>query len=72
MKQIGKVAGVACAATSVVAVSALVASGAAVGAVVAGFKAAGKTVKAILKEQEKSSTEMVEVDSEEILKTEIQ
>ncbi len=49
-----------------------VAPGAAVGAVVAGFKAAGKTVKDILKEQEASSAEMVAVDLEEILETEIQ
>lgn len=72
MKKICKVAGATCAATGVVAVSALVASGAAVGAVAAGFKAAGNTMKDILKEHESDSTEMVEIDSEELTKIEIQ
>ena len=49
-KKIGRIAVAACAATALVAVSALVASGAAVGAITEGFKAAGNTAKNILKE----------------------
>ena len=45
-----KITGAFCAATGVVALSALVASGAAVGAVVEGFKTAGKTMKKVLEE----------------------
>lgn len=44
-----KIAGAACLATGVVAISAVVASGAAVGAVVEGFRSARNTMKQILK-----------------------
>ena len=44
-----KIAGAACLATGVVAVSAVVASGAAVGAVVEGFRSARNTMRQILK-----------------------
>lgn len=54
-----KIAGAACFATGVVAVSAVVASGAAVGAVVEGFKTAKNTMKHILKD------ETVDADMEE-------
>lgn len=50
-----KVTGAAAAATGVVALSALVASGAAVGAVVEGFKAAGSTFKEVMKKEEKKA-----------------
>lgn len=46
-----KVAGAACAATGIMAASALVASGAAVGAVMEGFMAARKAVADILKKE---------------------
>ena len=45
MKKVGKYVGAACAATGVVALSGLVASGAAVGAVVEGFRSAAATMK---------------------------
>ena len=50
-----KITGAAAAATGVVALSALVASGAAVGAVVEGFKAAGTTFKDVMKKEESKS-----------------
>ena len=55
-----KVAGAFAAATGVVALSALVASGAAVGAIAEGFKEAGKVVKKSLDktEQEKKNEEI--------------
>ncbi len=77
-----KVAGAFAAATGVVALSALVASGAAVGAIAEGFKEAGKVVKKSLDktEQEKKNEEtMAEEDNvetvevpmpEEMVKTE--
>lgn len=77
-----KVAGAFAAATGVVALSALVASGAAVGAIAEGFKEAGKVVKKSLDktEQEKKNEEIkaeednvetVEVSlPEEMVKTE--
>lgn len=49
-KKVLKIAGAACFATGVVAVSAVVASGAAVGAVVEGFRSARNTMKHILKD----------------------
>ena len=52
MKSVGKVVGAACAATGVVALSGLVASGVAVGAVVEGFKVAAKTMKKVLTDEE--------------------
>ena len=50
-KKIAKCAGAACAATGVVALSSLVASGAAVGAVVEGFKSAGSIMKRMLEDE---------------------
>ena len=57
-----KVAGAFAAATGVVAISALVASGAAIGAVAEGFKEAGKVVKKSLEktEQEKKTEDTIE------------
>lgn len=52
-KSIAKVAGAACLATGVVALSALVASTAAVGAVAGSFKSAKNIVKEVLKREEK-------------------
>ena len=52
-KKAFKIADATCAATGVVAISALVASGAAVGAMVEGFKSAKGTMKRILEESEK-------------------
>ena len=66
VKKIGKITGAACAATGVVAVSALVASGAAIGAVAEGFKAAGNTMKKILADQERESENVVDSDPEVI------
>jgi len=57
VKKTIKVAGALAAATGVVAISALVASGAAVGAVVEGFKSAGKVVKKKLEEVEAEAQE---------------
>jgi len=51
-KKTGKVLGAVAAATGIVAIGAVVASGAAVGAMVEGFKAAGKAVKKALDEQD--------------------
>ena len=56
-KKTGKVLGAVAAATGIVALGAVVASGAAVGAMVEGFKAAGKTVKKALDEQDIELTE---------------
>lgn len=56
-KKTGKVLGAVAAATGIVAIGAVVASGAAVGAMVEGFKAAGKTVKKALDEQDIELTE---------------
>ena len=53
-KKIAKCAGAACAATGVVALSSLVASGAAVGAVVEGFKSAGSIMKRMLEDEPKA------------------
>ena len=55
-KNVTKVAGAACAATGIVALSALVASGAAVGAVVEGFKTAGDTMKKLLSNETENVT----------------
>ena len=73
-KKVMKVAGAVCAATGIVAVSALVASGAAIGAVVEGFKSARNTAKRLLSggseneivvaEQQKEDN-AIEVDAEE-------
>lgn len=59
-----KVAGAFAAATGVVALSALVASGAAVGAVAEGFKEAGKVVK---KSLEKSEQEKKTADAQDFV-----
>lgn len=76
MKKAMKIAGAACAATGVVALSALVASGAAVGAVVQGFKAAGNTMKTLLEEDAKAkdcevskTEEQVSNGEEEVVET---
>lgn len=61
MKKIAKFTGAACAATGVVVLSGLVASGAAVGAVVQGFKAAASTMKKMLEDE----TPVEEVQPEE-------
>ena len=61
-----KVAGAFAAATGVVAISALVASGAAVGAVAEGFKEAGKVVKKSLEKAEKKEVEECSVDSTDV------
>ena len=53
-KKIAKCAGAACAATGVVALSSLVASGAAVVAVVEGFKSAGSIMKRMLEDEPKA------------------
>lgn len=63
-KKVLKIVGGVCAATGVVAMSALVASSAAVGAVVEGFKSAAKVVKKSLDEAENTS-EVTEDDFEE-------
>lgn len=74
MKKALKFAGAACAATGVVALSGLVASGAAVGAVVEGFRSAAGTMKKMLADNpnsendtaktEKFDMEMVAVSSD--------
>lgn len=61
-KKTGKVLGAVAAATGIVAIGAVVASGAAVGAMVEGFKAAGKTVKDVLAEQTKKDIKATEED----------
>lgn len=55
-----KVAGAFAAATGVVAISALVASGAAVGAIAEGFKEAGKVVKKSLEKEKKTEDTIAE------------
>ncbi|MBO5070230.1 MAG: hypothetical protein J6C37_07700 [Roseburia sp.] len=71
MKKIGKYVGAACAATGVVALSGLVASGAAVGAVVEGFRSAAVTVKKMLKEEPQADVECeVEKEAEETVGSE--
>ena len=74
VKKTAKVAGAVCAATGIVALSALVASGAAVGAVVEGFKSAKDAMKKmladekgkeILDEQQQSEESSVEDITEE-------
>lgn len=55
-KVAGTVAGATCAATGIVALSALVASGAAVGAVVEGFRTAGDTMKKLLSDETENDT----------------
>lgn len=77
MKRVMKIAGAACAATGVVALSGLVASGAAVGAVVEGFKSAANTMKKMLSDEPKSESatakkeeivaETVDIEGQEIL-----
>lgn len=62
MKKVLKVAGAACAATGVVALSGLVASGAAVGAVVEGFKSAADTMKRMLSDEPKAEPDTVKAD----------
>ena len=64
-----KVAGAACAAVGVVAVSAIVASGAAVGSVAEGFKQAGNAVTDILGKDERCTT-IAEVSEKDIEKPE--
>lgn len=59
-----KVAGAFAAATGVVALSAVVASGAAVGAMVEGFKSAGDTMKNVLAKNETESEGQPETDEE--------
>lgn len=74
VKKILRFTGAVCAATSIVAMSALVATGVAAGAVAAGFKAAGNTAKDMLKEPKQGAAdsenadfaEPVEVSMEEI------
>ena len=61
-KKTGKVLGAVAAATGIVAIGAVVASGAAVGAMIEGFKAAGKTVKDVLAEQTEKDTKATEED----------
>lgn len=56
VENVTKVAGATCAATGIVALSALVASGAAVGAVVGGFKTAGDTMKKMLSDEMENDT----------------
>lgn len=68
-KKICKIAGAACAATSIIAVSALVASGAAVGALAEGFKAAGNAMKKILEEQKNESANASSASSNEVEET---
>lgn len=68
MKKLLKVAGAACAATGVVALSGLVASGAAVGAVVEGFKSAGDTIKKMLSDEPKTETAAAKTE-DPVLKT---
>ena len=68
MKKIGKYVGAACAATGVVALSGLIASGAAVGAVVEGFKSAAATIKKMLKDEQQADTE-IEVEKETVVET---
>lgn len=57
VKKTAKVAGAVCAATGIVALSALVASGAAVGAVVEGFKSAKDAMKKMLADEKGKETE---------------
>ena len=57
MKKTAKVAGAVCAATGIVALSALVASGAAVGAIVEGFISAKDAMKKILADEKEIETE---------------
>ena len=61
MKKVGKYVGAACAATGVVALSGLVASGAAVGAVVEGFRTAAATMKKMVQDE---TPEGVEIEAE--------
>ena len=56
-KKVVKVLGVACLATGVVALSAVVASGAAVGAVAEGFRSAKNTMQKILKKDETAAAD---------------
>lgn len=60
VKSAAKVAGATCAATGIVALSALVASGAAVGAVIEGFRAAGDTMKKLLADETGKETSVDE------------
>lgn len=60
-KKLLKVTGAFCAATGVVALSGLVASGAAVGAVVEGFKSAKDTMVRVLSENTNNTQETVKV-----------
>lgn len=73
-KKTGKVLGAVAAATGIVAIGAVVASGAAVGAMVEGFKAAGKAVKDVLAEKdvEVVANETVEEVTEEKVQEESQ
>ena len=73
-KKVMKVAGAACAATGIVAISALVASGAAIEAVVEGFKSARNTAKKVLSDgseneivvdEQQREDNVIEVDAEE-------
>ena len=72
VKKTLKIAGAFAAATGVVAISALVASGATVGAVVEGFKSAGKVVKKKLEEAEPSEQEESAPAEEADLENEVQ
>lgn len=65
VKNVTKVAGAACAATGIVTLSALVASGAAVGAIVEGFKTANDTVKKLLADETEKKTSADEQPSDD-------
>lgn len=69
VKKAAKVAGAVCAATGIVALSALVASGAAVGAVVEGFKTANSTAKKLLADEAKKETPAADETEKETLAT---
>lgn len=58
-KKVTRCIGAACAATGIVAMSGLVASGAAVGAVVEGFKSAASTMKRMLEETQPETETIV-------------
>lgn len=76
LKKVTKVAGAACAAAGVVAMSALVASGAALGAMTEGFKSAKSAMERILKEQNpeevsaENTTDEIEETAETVVETE--
>ena len=67
-KKIGKLAGAACMATGIVAVTALVASGAALSGVAEGFKWAGSTIKKVWNEQQ--DVEVIDDPEAKLVETE--